>query len=124
VRKLFDFSAVLGTRMTSGLLATTERFTKANPGLAAAVVGALDEANAQIRQDPASAARLFLDSEKSMLDEAQMTALLRRVGGEFGTQPVGADALAAFMGRTGQLKTVPASWRETFVPPVSERPEA
>jgi len=124
VRKLFDFSAVLGTRMTSGLLATTERFTKANPGLAAAVVGALDEANAQIRQDPASAARLFLDSEKSMLDEAQMTALLRRVGGEFGTQPVGADALAAFMGRTGQLKTVPASWRETFVPPVSEQQAA
>ena len=122
VRKLFDFSTVLGTRMTSGLLATTERFTKANPGMAAAIVAALDDANGQIRDDPASAARLFLESEKSLLDEAQMTALLRRVANEFGTQPVGADALGAFMHRTGQLKTLPGSWRDTFVPPVSERP--
>jgi len=65
---------------------------------------------------------LAIERHSIKAGEADVTTILslgRRAAGLGG-----ADALAAFMGRTGQLKTVPASWRETFVPPVSERPEA
>lgn len=119
VSKLFDFSSALNLHMTSGVLTSTGRFVDKNPQLSAAVVAAIDEANAYIRQEPRKAAELFLASEPSSLSLDQVEDMLRQVSGEWSVQPSGVMALADFMVRSGALKKAPADWRAVFFAPVA-----
>ncbi|ANC03308.1 hypothetical protein AB688_14640 [Pseudomonas putida] len=120
VSKLFDFSSALDMRMTSGVLTSTGRFVENNPQLSAAVVAAIDEANAYIRREPRKAAELFLASEPSSLSLDQVEAMLRQVSGEWSVQPTGVMALADFMVRSGALKKAPDDWRAVFFAPVAD----
>lgn len=119
VTKLFDFSSTLGMRMTSGVLTSTGRFVDKNPQLSAAVVAAIEEANAYIRKEPRKAAELFLASEPSSLSLDQVEDMLRQVSGEWSVQPSGVMVLADFMVRSGALKKAPDDWRAVFFAPVS-----
>ncbi|SEI21989.1 ABC transporter substrate-binding protein [Pseudomonas asplenii] len=119
VSKLYDFSSALNLRMTSGVLTSTGRFVKNNPQLSAAVVAAIDEANAYIRREPRKAAELFLSSEPSSLSVEQIEDMLRQVDGEWSVKPAGVMVLADFMVRSGALKKAPDDWREVFFAPVA-----
>lgn len=120
VSKLFDFSSELDKRMTSGVLTSTGRFVKNNPQLSAAVVAAINEANAYIRKEPRKAAELFLASEPSSLSLDQVEDMLRQVSGEWSVQPSGVMALAKFMVRSGALKKAPDNWQSIFFAPVAD----
>ena len=37
----------------------------------------------------------------------------------YSVAPTGLMKLAAFMARTGELKTAPASWQDVFFPPIA-----
>ncbi|WP_337269893.1 ABC transporter substrate-binding protein [Oryzifoliimicrobium ureilyticus] len=119
IHKLFNFSDYLGQQVTSGLLATTGKFIDDRKDAALAVVAAIDEADAFIRDNPKEAAAIFLASEKSSLNAAQIEKMLEGVKGEWGIQPKGVMSFADFMSETGLLKSKLSKWQDVFFEPVS-----
>lgn len=119
VKRLFYFSEYLGERVTSGLLATTGGFVKANPNVAKAIVAAVDEAGRFIKANPRKAAELLLESEKSSLSIDETEQMLKGVEAEWGVQPKGVMTFGTFMARAGLLKAAPAKWQDVFFAPVA-----
>jgi NitT/TauT family transport system substrate-binding protein len=56
------------------------------------------------------------------LDGAALAAILGGVKDEFGSAVHGVQAFADFMGRHGQLKTPPQSWKEIVAPALLNSP--
>lgn len=119
IHRVTGSKEIIGNEVTGAVLGTTAKFA-AKPGLAKAVVDALGEASDIIAHDPSRAAAIYLESEASKLTPAQIEALLREVGGLFGTTPSGTMAFATFMTKQNELKSPPARWQDAFYPPVSD----
>ncbi len=119
IHRVTTSKEILGEEITGAMLATTGRFV-GRPGIAAAVVAALTEANRIIAADPARAAALYRESEASKLTQAEVEAILRQMGSLYSVAPSGTMAMAAFMAKQGELKAPPARWQDAFYPPVSE----
>ena len=97
------------------MLGATKRWLDANPKLVPVLIAAFNEAADYIRKNPKGAAELYLKTEPSkMLDEPKVEAMLKAMPDDFGTEVHAVKAYADFMGRTGGLKNVPASWSEVF----------
>jgi NitT/TauT family transport system substrate-binding protein len=118
VHLVTNSKAILGEEITGGMLATTGKFAE-RPGLAKAIVDALTEANGIIARDPARAATIYLQSERVKLTQAEVEALLRKLGSQFTVAPSGTMAMATFMAKQGELKSPPARWQDAFFPPVN-----
>ncbi|WP_411906448.1 ABC transporter substrate-binding protein [Rhizobium mayense] len=119
IHKLFNFSDYLGQHVTSGLLATTGRFIDERRDASLAIVAALDEADAFIRDNPKEAAEIFLASEKSSLNAEQIQKMLEGVKDEWGVQPKGVINFADFMTEAGLLKSKLSKWQDVFFEPVA-----
>lgn len=119
IHRVTSSKEILGEEITGALLATTAKFA-GTPGLAAAVVEALQEADGLIVREPGRAAALYLESEATKLSQGQVEGILREMGGLFSVAPSGTMAIAGFMARQGELKAAPARWQDAFFSPVSE----
>ncbi len=119
IHRVTGSKEIIGEEVTGAVLGTTAKFVS-RPGLAKAMVDALAEASGIIAQDPARAAALYLQSEPTRLTPAEVEAILRQMGGLFGTAPRGTMAFATFMTRQNELKSPPARWQDAFYPPASE----
>ncbi|MEA1674736.1 ABC transporter substrate-binding protein [Nitrospirillum sp. BR 11163] len=107
---------VLGGPHTFNAAYSTKKFVEANPKTIAALVAALDEANAWIAANPAEAAKLYIAAEKSKLDPAFVEAIIRDPQVRFTTAPERATVFSAFLFKIGLIKRNPASWTELFQP--------
>lgn len=121
VRKVLSSYDVLGGSHTFNATYSTEAFVKANPKTAAALVAALDEANAWIKANPADAAKLYIAAEGSKLEPAFVEAIIRDPENRFTTVPEKVEAFADFQFRVGTIKVKPASWRDVFQPALHDR---
>ncbi len=99
------------------ILGATRAAVEAHAQLAGALDRAIDEAAAVIRKDPRRAAQIYLTHEPSATLELGMTeAVLKEIGGEFGSAVHGVDVFADFMGRHVELKNPPQSWKDIVAP--------
>jgi len=113
--KLASSEDAFGGRSSFLVLGGTKRWIDANPRLIPVLIAAVQEAADFIRKDPKGAAEIYLKVEPSkMLDEPKVEAMLKSMPDDFGTQVHAVKAYADFMGRTGGLKNVPASWNDVF----------
>jgi ABC-type nitrate/sulfonate/bicarbonate transport system substrate-binding protein len=113
--KLASSEDAFGGRSSFLVLGGTKKWIDANPKLIPVLVAAFQEAADYIRKDPKGAAEIYLKVEPSkMLDEAKVEAMLKSMPDDFGTEVHAVKAYADFMGRTGGLKNVPASWSDVF----------
>jgi NitT/TauT family transport system substrate-binding protein len=81
------------------------------------IEAAIDEAARIIHDDPRRAAQIFLTHEPSgTLNAAAVEAVVRDIKDEFGSAVYGVQAIADFMGRHGQLKPPPRSWKDIAAP--------
>lgn len=119
IHRLFSFSDYLGQQVTSGLLATTQKFVIERQDAALAIVAAIDEADGFIKANPKEAADIFLAGEKSSLPPEQIQKMLESVQSEWGVQPKGVMAFADFMTTTGLLKDKLQKWQDVFFTPVA-----
>lgn len=102
------------------IMGAGKKFVDANPKIPDAVAKAVEEAAALIKNDPKQAAEIYLKREPSkMLDQAQMEAILKEYADDFGSSVHGVQAYADFMGRLGQLKAPPKSWKEIVTPSIA-----
>lgn len=122
IRAIGTLEDGLGGPSTFIILATRESFAKDNPKITAAMLAAMNDANALITSDPNEAARIYIKSESSKMQPTEVKAIIQGTGNLFTTEPLRVGAIAGFMGRTGQLRQAPADWKELFMPPITDGP--
>ena len=109
-------SEILGAPLCTAVMFGPTRYAQRQPGLIQALIDASAEAVASVREDPAAAARDYLEVSKDRMPEDELVALLRQPDMIFDTKPEGTLAFATFLHRTGTLKTKPAAWTDYFLP--------
>ena len=123
VRTIMTTDDVMGGPTTFTMLSTTTRFRDENPELYAAVLKALEEANARILADTRAAAALLLASSPAEgfgLDE--LVAVLEDPDIAFTTTPQNVKKYADFMHDTGSIRHRPESWKDMFFPEIHSAP--
>jgi NitT/TauT family transport system substrate-binding protein len=103
------------------VLGGADSFIQANPKLIEAVIGAIDDAVALIRSDPARAAGIYMASERVKLSEQDVLGILTDGSITYDPVPHGIGAYARFMADLKMLRAVPSSWQEVFVPAMRAR---
>jgi NitT/TauT family transport system substrate-binding protein len=102
-------------------LSGSQKFFDANPLVSRAVFLGIEDANRLINDNPARAAELYLQAEKSSLSPQEVQAILRDGTNIFQIEPRGTMAFATFMARTGMLQSAPQSWKDVFFPLIHDR---
>jgi NitT/TauT family transport system substrate-binding protein len=123
IRTIMSSDDVMGGATTFTMLSTTARFRNEHPAAYAAVLAALEEANAMIRSDPADAARVLIEADGGggfSVDE--LVAVLEDPDIEFTTTPQNVVKYATFMHSIGSIDTLPQSWQELFFPEIHGAP--
>jgi NitT/TauT family transport system substrate-binding protein len=120
IHRVFTTIDLLGP-ITIDVAYAPKRFTEANPHLVEAFIAAMDEANAMIAADRDGAADSFLAVSEVNMPKSEIRALLDDPETSFKTAPSGVMSYAQFLGKTGQIKTVPQVWTDLFVPQLHGR---
>lgn len=96
------------------LLFATEKFREDNPKTYRALIDALVEASAYIKQDKAGAADTYLRVTNSRTDREQLIKIISDPQLEFTITPKNTYPLAEFLHRVGAIKNKPTSWKDYF----------
>jgi len=123
IHKVLSAADVIDGKASFLIMGATKSYVMAHPGAAEAVAKAMDEAARMIHDDPHHAAEIYLVHEPSKtLDVAALTTIIDGIKNEFGSAVHGVQAFADFMGRHGELKSPPRSWKEIVAPALLKSP--
>jgi NitT/TauT family transport system substrate-binding protein len=123
VHPVFSSSDVVNGKASFLMLGATKAYIEAHPQMPDVLDKAIDEAARIIHDDPRRAAQIYLTHEPSVtLNAATIEAVLREDKDEFGSPVYGVQAFADFMGKHGELKTPPRSWKEIVAPALLNSP--
>ncbi len=112
IHAVLTSSEVLGGPTTTISAYATRRFVDENPIKTAALVAALDEANAVIAADRMSAATSYLEVTHERFTPEVLAELLTREGVLYSGVPTRTMLVAGQMAKTGLLRRAPTGWRE------------
>ena len=119
IRTIMTTNDVMGGSTTFTMLSTTARYREENPGIYAAVLGALDEATMMIREDTTMAAEVLLSrTADSSFSVEDIVEVLDDPDITFTTTPENVMKYAEFMASIGSISNSPASWDELFFPEI------
>jgi NitT/TauT family transport system substrate-binding protein len=105
------------------IMGATRAYIEAHPQIPDAIDKAMEDAARIIRSDPRRAAQIYLTHEPSMsLSGPLIEAVLREIKDEFGSAVYGVQVFADFMGRHGELKAPPKSWKDIVAPALLSSP--
>jgi NitT/TauT family transport system substrate-binding protein len=123
IRTIMSTDDVMGGSTTFTMLSTTAAYRERNPELYAAVLAALDEANAMIRADPRTAAEVLLDADAGAgFSREELAAMLSDPAIRFTTTPENVMKYAEFMHDIGSIRNRPESWRDLFFAEIHSAP--
>jgi NitT/TauT family transport system substrate-binding protein len=123
VHKVLSSTEVIGGKSSFLIMGARRGYIAAHGKIPEVVGKAMEEAGRVIRQDPRRAAQIFLAHEPSKtLDVAAVEAVVNDIKDEFGSAVHGVQAFADFMGRHGELKTPPQSWKDIVAPALLNSP--
>jgi NitT/TauT family transport system substrate-binding protein len=112
---------ILGEEMTGVALGAPKKFVDANPTVAKVVIAAVEDGMAFMARDPGKSAELYIAAENSKTSKDDIVGMLTDGSIVFAVAPAGLMKLAAFMAKTGEIKTVPKSWEDVFFPLLGAR---
>jgi NitT/TauT family transport system substrate-binding protein len=116
-RRRLSGSDVIDGKASFLILGASKGYIASHPKVPEAVAKAIDEAARIIHDDQHRAAEIYSMHEPSRtLDAAAVAGVLSGLRDEFGSAVRGIGAFADFMGRHGELKSPPASWKEIVAP--------
>jgi NitT/TauT family transport system substrate-binding protein len=117
IHPLLTSAEVMNGKASFLVMGATKAYIHAQPQMPETIGKAMDEAARLIHDDPRRAAQIYLTHEPSKtLDGAAAEMVVRQIKDEFGSAVHGVQTLADFMGRHGELKTPPRSWKEIVAP--------
>jgi NitT/TauT family transport system substrate-binding protein len=123
IHRVLSSTDVIGGKASFLIMGATRGYIAAHPQMPAAIDKAMDEAARLIHDDPRRAAQIYLTHEPSMaLNAATIEAVLRDIRDEFGSAVYGVQDFADFMGRRGELKNPPQSWKDIVAPALLNSP--
>jgi NitT/TauT family transport system substrate-binding protein len=123
VHRVLSSADVINGKASFLIMGATRAYIEAHPQIPDAIDKAMDDAARIIRSDPRRAAQIYLTHEPSMsLSGPLIEAVLREIKDEFGSAVFGVQAFADFMGRHGELKTAPKSWKDIVAPALLSSP--
>jgi NitT/TauT family transport system substrate-binding protein len=113
---------VMGGPATINVVWSTRRFHDSNPKTYKAVLDAVEEALAFLREDPRSAAEIYVRFEKVNLKPEFLADVLRDPDTRFRTAPERIMMFVDFMVKTGAIKGErPAGWKDLFFAELHDR---
>jgi NitT/TauT family transport system substrate-binding protein len=112
VHKVLTSDEVFGGPATILAAYASRRFAETNPIKTAALVAALDEAQAIIANDHLSAAKSYIAISRERFSPETLAPLLTRPGVLYSGTPTRTMLVANQMVRTGLLRRAPADWRD------------
>jgi NitT/TauT family transport system substrate-binding protein len=125
IHRILSTEDVIGGKASFLIVGAAKSYIEAHPKIPEIVDKAMDEAARLIRDDPRRAAQIYLEHEPSKaLDAADIEAVLREYKDAFGSPVEGTQAFADFMGRHGELKAPPQSWKEIVAPALLNSPSS
>jgi len=123
IHKVLSAADVIDGKASFLVIGATKAYIAAHPKVTEAIIKAMDEAAHIIHDDPRRAAEIYLAHEPSKtFDAAAIAAVLGDIKDEFGSAVHGIGAFADFMGRHGELKSPPQSWKEIVAPALLNSP--
>lgn len=120
VHRVLSTSDLLGP-ITIDVAYAPRRFAEGNPGVIAAFIAAMDEADAFIAADRKAAAEAFVRVSGVKMPADQIEAMLADPETSFTTAPIGVMAYANFLAAAGLIKVKPTGWTDLFVPEMAGR---
>ena len=84
--------------------------------VARVLIAAVEDGITYLAHEPIPAADAYLRAESSRLPRADVIGMLTDGSIVYAVAPTGLMKLAAFMVKTGEIKTAPASWQDVFFP--------
>ena len=123
VHRVLSSVDVMNGKASFLIMGATRAYIEAHPQMPEAIDKAMEDAARIIRSDPRHAAQIYLTHEPSMsLSGPLIEAVLREIKDEFGSAVYGVQVFADFMGRHGELKTPPKSWKDIVAPALLSSP--
>jgi len=123
VHRVLSSVDVMNGKASFLIMVATRAYIEAHPQMPEAIGKAMEDAARIIRSDPRRAAQIYLTNEPSMsLSGPLIEAVLREIKDEFGSAVYGVQVFADFMGRHGELKTPPKSWKDIVAPALLSSP--
>lgn len=102
--------------LTLDVVFAPKRLVDTNPALAVAFLGALDEANRLIAQDPRAAAALYAASSGVGVSHDDVMRMLAAPDTRFSVLPNQLMDYVEFLYLAGTIKAKPRAWHEMFAP--------
>ena len=125
IHKVLSTADVIDGKASFLILGATRAYIAAHPKVTEVVAKAMDEAASIIHDDPRRAAQIYLAHEPSKtLDAPTVEAVVTEIRDEFGSAVHGVQAFADFMGRHGELKAPPQSWKDIVAPALLNSPSS
>ncbi len=113
IHRVVDAAQVLGT-LTLDVVFAPKSLVDAEPGLAAAFIGALDEANRLIAAQPREAAAIYVSASSLRISADDVAAMIGMPETRFSVMPERLMEYVDFLHGVGTIKTRPRSWQEMF----------
>jgi NitT/TauT family transport system substrate-binding protein len=107
---------------SASVLWTSKKFHDSNPKLFQALVDSLKTASTFINEHRREAIAYYIADSHTALTVDELLAVTEEPHAAFGVTPVGVQKFAAFMAKTGALKSAPASWKDVFFPEIADQP--
>jgi NitT/TauT family transport system substrate-binding protein len=112
---------ILGEEMTGVALGAPKKFVDDNPAVAKVVIAAIEDGMAFMARDPGKSAEMYIASENSKTPKDDIVGMLTDGSIVYSVAPAGLMKLAAFMAKTGEIKSPPNSWQDVFFPLLGAR---
>jgi len=123
VHTIITTNDIMKGSTTFTMLSTTTVFYEKNPKSVAAVLAALEEANALIRDDIKMVAEMVRGSTTEIgFTPEELLEVVRDPAVKFTTTPENIMKYANFMNQRGTIKRKPTNWQELFLPAIHEKP--
>jgi NitT/TauT family transport system substrate-binding protein len=115
--KVTTSTEIIGGPLSQGQFFTTTRFAGANPKAIEAVRAAAEEAKRYIESDTAGAIEIYREVTGDKTAPEDLADLLKQPGMmEWNLYPQGTMKFAAHLHKIGSLRTMPASWKDYYLP--------
>lgn len=116
-------AAILGSPLSQGQFFTSTKFADANPKIIQAVRAAAEEAKAYIETHTREAIEIYREITKDKTPTDEILEILKQPGMmDWNLYPQGTMKFAQHLHRIGTLKTMPASWKDYYLPIAHDLP--
>lgn len=114
---------IIGGPLSQGQFMTTTKFADANPVIIKAMRAAAEEAKAFIEKDTRAAVEIYREITNDKTPTEELLELLAQPGMmEWNLFPQGTLKFAAHLNKIGTLKTLPASFKDYYLPIAHDLP--